>query len=47
MVKFGQQWHTPKLFEKLCEFKGENNERTWGMFPNLKHFEGKKGMLKL
>jgi hypothetical protein len=38
-------WHTPKLLDRLnCKSKCENNRRTqsWGMLPNLQHFESKK-----
>jgi hypothetical protein len=39
---------TLKLLERLkCEFKNENNDKSWGVFFNLQRFESKGGVLKL
>jgi hypothetical protein len=43
-------WRTTQTLKKKfkCELENENNKRkSWGTFPSLQHFRGKRGMLEL
>ncbi len=40
-----QQWHTPKLLKRLkggSQNETVEEEESWGMFPNSKHFRGRR-----